>query len=54
MNDLMELPFDVKDYLRLQSRYAHLFGEHGSPETVARLQAVADRNIRRYGLLEEE
>ncbi|HTI27303.1 MAG TPA: thiamine pyrophosphate-dependent enzyme [Kutzneria sp.] len=44
----------VEDYLRLQSRYAHLFGEHGSPETVARLQAVADRNIRRYGLLEEE
>jgi len=24
----------VEDYLRLQSRYAHLFGEHGSPETV--------------------
>jgi pyruvate ferredoxin oxidoreductase beta subunit len=44
----------VEDYLRLQSRYAHLFGEHGSPETVARLQEVADRNIRRYGLLEEE
>ncbi|MFC0432021.1 thiamine pyrophosphate-dependent enzyme [Kutzneria buriramensis] len=43
----------VEDYLRLQSRYAHLFGEYGSPGTVARLQEIADRNIRRYGLLEE-
>jgi pyruvate ferredoxin oxidoreductase beta subunit len=44
----------VEDYLRRQSRYAHLFGEPGHPETVARIQAAADRNIRRYGLLEEQ
>ena len=42
----------VEDYLKLQSRYRHLFGEHGHPETVARIQAIADSNIRRYGLLE--
>ncbi|WP_043714559.1 thiamine pyrophosphate-dependent enzyme [Kutzneria sp. 744] len=44
----------VEDYLRLQTRYAHLFGEHGHPGTVARIQAVADRNIRRFGLVEGE
>lgn len=44
----------VEDYLRPQRRYAHLFGEHGRPDVVARLQALADRNIARYGLLDEE
>lgn len=41
----------VDDYLRPQARYAHLFGENGHPEIVARIQAAADRTIRRYGLL---
>ena len=41
----------VEDYLRLQRRYAHLFGEPGHPEIVARLQAMADANIERYGLV---
>lgn len=41
----------VEEYLRLQGRYAHLFGEHPRPDLVARLQASADRNIRRFGLL---
>jgi pyruvate ferredoxin oxidoreductase beta subunit len=46
----------VVDYLRLQKRYAHLFGPDGevvAEDVVARLQARADRNIARYGLLEE-
>ncbi len=43
----------VEDYLRPQRRYAHLFGEPGRPDIVARLQALADRNIARYGLLED-
>jgi pyruvate ferredoxin oxidoreductase beta subunit len=43
----------VDEYLRPQKRFAHLFGPHGHPETVARIQAEADRNIRSYGLLEE-
>ncbi len=42
----------VEEYLRLQRRYAHLFGEHGRPDIVERLQAMADRNIRDYGLLD--
>lgn len=42
----------VEDYLRLQKRYAHLFGAHPRPDIVARLQVLADRNITRFGLLE--
>jgi pyruvate ferredoxin oxidoreductase beta subunit len=41
----------VEEYLRLQRRYAHLFGEHGRPDVIEQIQAVADRNIRRFGLL---
>jgi len=42
----------VEDYLRLQARYAHLFGSPHGAETIARLQAAADRNIARYRLLD--
>jgi len=42
----------VEDYLKLQRRYAHLFGPHGRPEVVARIQAIADRNIERFGLVD--
>jgi pyruvate ferredoxin oxidoreductase beta subunit len=43
----------VEDYLKLQKRFAHLFGADGHPEMLAQIQADADRNIRRYGLLDE-
>ncbi len=43
----------VEDYLRLQKRYAHLFGSHPRPDIVARLQAMADKNIKRFNLLED-
>ena len=41
----------VEAYLSLQGRYAHLFGEHPRPDVIARIQAMADDNIERYGLL---
>jgi pyruvate ferredoxin oxidoreductase beta subunit len=41
----------VEDYLRLQARYAHLFGSGAGERTIARLQGMADRNIARFGLL---
>ncbi len=44
----------VEDYLKPQKRFAHLFGKPGHPEMLARIQADADRNIRRFGLLDEE
>jgi pyruvate ferredoxin oxidoreductase beta subunit len=43
----------VDDYLRLQRRFAHLFEPTSRPETVAALQAIADRNISRYALLDD-
>ena len=43
----------VDEYLRPQKRYAHLFGHPGHPEMLAQLQDSADRNIRRFGLLDE-
>ncbi|HTZ93010.1 MAG TPA: thiamine pyrophosphate-dependent enzyme [Streptosporangiaceae bacterium] len=42
----------VEEYLRLQSRYAHLFSTPGGAATIARLQEQADANIARFGLLE--
>ena len=42
----------VEEYLRPQKRFAHLFGATPRPGVIARLQAMADRNIRRYGLLD--
>ena len=44
-------PVRVEEYLKLQRRYAHLFGEQPNTEVIERLQAIADRNIRRFGLL---
>jgi pyruvate ferredoxin oxidoreductase beta subunit len=41
----------VEDYLKLQGRYAHLFKPTRRDDTIARIQALADRNIERYGLL---
>jgi pyruvate ferredoxin oxidoreductase beta subunit len=41
----------VEEYLRPQRRFAHLFGDPGLPDIVAQIQAIADRNIERFGLL---
>jgi pyruvate ferredoxin oxidoreductase beta subunit len=44
----------VEAYLRPQKRFAHLFGNPPRSEVIAGLQAIADRNIRRFGLLEKQ
>jgi pyruvate ferredoxin oxidoreductase beta subunit len=44
-------PVPVEEYLKLQRRYAHLFGADGHPDVIERLQKEADRNIRKFGLL---
>jgi pyruvate ferredoxin oxidoreductase beta subunit len=41
----------VEEYLKLQRRYAHLFGETPRTDLIERIQAIADRNIARFGLL---
>ena len=43
----------VEEYLRPQRRFAHLFGDPPRADVIARIQERADRNIRRFGLLEE-
>jgi pyruvate ferredoxin oxidoreductase beta subunit len=43
----------VEEYLKPQKRYAHLFGKQPRVETIAHIQAMADKNIRKYKLLEE-
>jgi pyruvate ferredoxin oxidoreductase beta subunit len=44
----------VEAYLAIQGRYAHLFGDRPRPDIVARIQARADRNIERFGLLADD
>ncbi len=48
-------PEPVEAYLRLQQRFAHLFAG-GQPDTarIAKLQAIADRNLQRFHLLRPE
>lgn len=46
-------PVPVEEYLRPQRRFAHLFGDPPRRDVIDRLQAVADRNIRQFRLLEE-
>ena len=40
----------VTEYLKLQRRFAHLFGKEPDTRTIAAIQAIADRNIRTFGL----
>ena len=42
----------VEDYLRLQGRFKHLFTEPRWAFHLRHLQALADENVRRYGLVE--
>ena len=46
-------PVPVEDYLKPQKRFAHLFGSAGDAQMLAQIQARADRNIRRFKLLDE-
>ena len=41
----------VEEYLRPQGRYRHLFKPELRADLIARIQAMADRNIARYGLV---
>ena len=44
----------VEEYLKPQRRYAHLFGDPPRADVIERLQAIADANIARYGLLDDD
>ena len=42
----------VEEYLRPQKRFAHLFRDPPRLDVIARIQQIADRNVRRYGLVD--
>ena len=44
-------PVPVEEYLRLQRRFAHLFGDPPNTDVIDAIQKRADRNIARFGLL---
>jgi pyruvate ferredoxin oxidoreductase beta subunit len=44
----------VEEYLKLQGRYLHLFAPKRRDNVIDHLQAMADSNIKRYGLLQDE
>ena len=41
----------VEEYLKLQTRFRHLFGKDGAKQELEEVQRIADRNIEKYGLL---
>jgi pyruvate ferredoxin oxidoreductase beta subunit len=41
----------VEEYLKLQRRFSHLFSPQPDTERIAMIQAVADRNVARFGLM---
>jgi pyruvate ferredoxin oxidoreductase beta subunit len=47
-------PAPVEEYLRPQKRFGHLFSKPSGPAMLARIQEIADGNIRRYGLTATE
>ena len=43
----------VEEYLRPQGRFRHLFEREEGKQEIARIQALADANIERFGLMEK-
>lgn len=45
----------AEEYLKIQKRFAHLFRKSGKDvDNIAAIQSMADHNIKRFGLLDEE
>jgi len=42
----------VEEYLKGQRRFRHLFRDEKSREQIAAIQALAEENIKKYGLVE--
>jgi len=40
----------VEEYLKLQGRFRHLFATTDGQEQIKVIQAIADENVKRYGL----
>jgi pyruvate ferredoxin oxidoreductase beta subunit len=46
-------PLPVEEYLKPQKRFAHLFAPERQEQLLAEIQKLADRNIRKFGLLDK-
>jgi pyruvate ferredoxin oxidoreductase beta subunit len=46
-------PVPVEEYLRPQKRFAHLFSPVRRDEVIDQMQAICDRNIRKFGLVDQ-
>jgi pyruvate ferredoxin oxidoreductase beta subunit len=44
----------VEEYLKAQKRFRHLFSTDKGRQPIEKIQALADQNIERYGLLKTE
>jgi pyruvate ferredoxin oxidoreductase beta subunit len=44
----------VENYLKAQGRFKHLFAKGQQTEEIKQIQAMADANIKRYGLLKKD
>ena len=43
----------VEEYLKIQTRFRHLFDKDGAKDEVKEIQRMADANIEKYGLIVE-
>lgn len=43
----------VKEYLKLQGRFQHLFEQEGGEEIIQEIQRVADQNVEKLGMVKE-
>ncbi|MCC6678303.1 MAG: pyruvate ferredoxin oxidoreductase [Phycisphaerales bacterium] len=51
---LIRRPVRAEEYLKTQTRFAHLFNPKRDEARLALIQRIADRNIERFGLVEQE
>lgn len=42
----------VEEFLKIQKRFKHLFSPEANKEEIAKLQKIADENIKKYGLMQ--
>ncbi|MDD5528381.1 MAG: thiamine pyrophosphate-dependent enzyme [Patescibacteria group bacterium] len=46
----IETPVKVEEYLKIQSRFKHLFSTDAGKKEIEYIQSLADKNIEKYGL----
>lgn len=46
----IKTPLNVVDYLKTQGRFKHLFKMEGGEKEIEKIQQLADKNIKKYGL----